>query len=426
MKLAIFCAVMLLAWALFSSFLPSSQKAEKSIIKNCSYVGIAIIVCVYVLSKQGEYLNTLFYIGYALLGIFFIYYLRNEFKKSAQKVKREVALSHNYIKAKKQSYWDIPSTDIINYFKYRREEKKDRVETHVNKLSKNFWRVYDNKHKYFTKNIFVEFNDLELTTLESVDEINNIRLYSKIFNKIKEFTDEAELNINFEEILEENDHIAEYFLIDIWCRFTKRVNIGTANLIVLAQNFTQQELIGALDNADLNSVKRHGSSLYFKYALFKNLIPNEIIEEVDKEFEAKHESAERIRKNNEKIREYEEKNAATEEARALGAMPDYKEQNPYGKSYADAIRRYGEKHYLKYVLFKNAILRDLNEEIDMELEAKRKREELMQDIEDRLREYERMNAADEDLYDRYDYQEDNHSTSDYYQEDSSSSSSGDE
>lgn len=327
MKLAIFCAVALFVWSYFNTyFVANSQKAEKSIMRNCSYVGIAIIFCVYVLSRQGEYSNRFFYVFYAVLGVFFIYYLRNEFKKGVQKVKREVALNPNFIKAKKQSYWDIPSIDIINFFKYRREEKKDRVETHINKLSKKFWRVYDNRHRYFTKNIFIELYDLELTTLEKVEGINKIRLYSKIFNKIKEFTEAAELNVNFDEILEENDHIAEYFLIDIWCRFTKRVNIGTANLIVLAENFTQQELIGALDNADLNSVKRHGSSLYFKYAMFKNLIPSEIIEEVDREFENKRARAERKRENDEKIKEYEEMEAASEEARALGAAPDYKEQ----------------------------------------------------------------------------------------------------
>ena len=38
-------------------------------------------------------------------------------------------------------------------------------------------------------------------------------------------------------------------------------------------------MIGALDNADLNSVKRHGAGLYFKYALFKNLIPQEVLDE---------------------------------------------------------------------------------------------------------------------------------------------------
>uniref|UniRef100_UPI001CA4BA9D hypothetical protein n=1 Tax=Campylobacter concisus TaxID=199 RepID=UPI001CA4BA9D len=77
--------------------------------RNCSYVGIAIIFCVYVLSRQGEYSNRFFYVSYALLGVFFIYYLSNEFKKGVQKVKREVALNPNFIKAKKQSYWDIPS-----------------------------------------------------------------------------------------------------------------------------------------------------------------------------------------------------------------------------------------------------------------------------------------------------------------------------
>lgn len=327
MSLAIFCGIACLVWSFFNSyFLPYSQKDERRIIRNCGYVGVGIVICVYVLSKKNEYSNILFYIIYALLGAYFIYYLRNEYKRSAKKVKREEALKLNFIKAKKQSYWDISSADIINFFNYRRDMKKDRVETRVNKLSKKFWRIYDNKHKYFTKNIMIEFNDLELTTIERVDELDNIKLYGKIFNKIKEFTAAAELEINFDEILEENDHIAEYFLIDIWCRFTKRVNIGTANLIVLADNFTQQELVGALDNADLNSVKRHGASLYFKYAMFKNLIPSDIIEEVERELSAKREQAERKRENDEKIKEYEAMEAAGEEARALGAKPDYKQE----------------------------------------------------------------------------------------------------
>ena len=73
--------------------------------------------------------------------------------------------------------------------------------------------------------------------------------------------------------------IRDSFLIDCWCRFTKPFNIGLANLDMLATDFTQKELIGAIDNADLNSVKRAGAGLFFKYALFKNLIPKEDEEE---------------------------------------------------------------------------------------------------------------------------------------------------
>ena len=91
--------------------------------------------------------------------------------------------------------------------------------------------------------------------------------------KIKYFMKSLEQVVDWEEILKENDFYAEYFLIDIWCRFTKPFNIGTANLSVLATNNTEYELVGAIDNADLNSVKRHGAGLFYMYAKFKGLIP---------------------------------------------------------------------------------------------------------------------------------------------------------
>ncbi|MBQ3674992.1 MAG: hypothetical protein II923_05320, partial [Campylobacter sp.] len=57
------------------------------------------------------------------------------------------------------------------------------------------------------------------------------------------------------------------------------------NLSILAQNYTEYELVGAIDNADLNSVKRHGAALFFMYAKFKEIIPQSVDEKDNKNAE---------------------------------------------------------------------------------------------------------------------------------------------
>lgn len=276
MGLAIFATIVCLIFWLGSG--NSAAKDEAKITKAMALGGIFIIWITYLISDE-KYLSAWVYIVFIVAAGYFYSYVRKVVKKNQSSISMKETLAPNFIKAKKESYWDISSQKIIDFFNYRREIKSDRVETHLNKPSKEFYRVYSNDEKYLTSNIFHEMRDLELTRLSNLAEISKINLYNKIYEKIKEFNDSIEMSIDYEGILKENDNIAEYFLIDLWCRFTKPFNIGTANLIVLARNFTQSELIGALDNADLNSVKRHGAGLYFKYALFKNLIPQEVLDE---------------------------------------------------------------------------------------------------------------------------------------------------
>lgn len=262
--------------------LPNNKKDEKNIYL---YFGIICIVCVWsvytlgyigVEKKEHKTLNFYVYIGIIITIVFLIRFARGYIKKPSLK-----------IVAPQVNYWGISPQDIENYYDYRREIKgfgsDKRVETKVNKLSKKFYRSYSNKDKFLTGNIFLEMTNLKLLKVKNLDEINNVLLYRRIFNKIKDICKEAEINVNYDEILRENKNIVEYFLIDCWCRFTKPFNIGLANLEVLATNFTQKELVGAIDNADLNSVKRAGASLFFKYALFKGLIP--IDEEITEEDE---------------------------------------------------------------------------------------------------------------------------------------------
>lgn len=276
MGLAIFATIVCLIFWLGSG--NSAAKDEAKITKAIALGGIIIIWITYLLNDE-KYSSPWVYIIFIAVAGYFYSYVRKVVKKNQSSISMKETLASNFIKAKKESYWDIPSQRIIDFFNYRREIKSDRVETHLNKPSKEFYRIYGNDEKYLTSNIFHEMRDLELTRLSNLAEISKINLYNKIYEKIKEFNDSIEMSIDYEGILKENDNIAEYFLIDLWCRFTKPFNIGTANLIVLARNFTQSELIGALDNADLNSVKRHGAGLYFKYALFKNLIPQEVLDE---------------------------------------------------------------------------------------------------------------------------------------------------
>ncbi|QKF93211.1 hypothetical protein CORI_a025 (plasmid) [Campylobacter sp. CCUG 57310] len=272
--------IFLVIMVFFIASLPFSDKSERQVIKSMTLGGIGVIWGVYMLFMTDKTYSSIYiYLTFLICLVAMFIYLKKQIDISVCNITYQDTFKEGFIKAKKQSYWDIPTEKIVNFFKYRTEIKKDRVETNINKLSKNFFRVYGNNDIFLTENIFHDMNDLELTKLEEVKEIQNYPLYSKIFEKIRDYHVSAETEINYKEILEQNGNIAEYFLMELWSNHIQGLNIGTANLVVLAENFTQYELIGALDNADLNSVKRHGAGLFFKYALFKNLIPQNILDE---------------------------------------------------------------------------------------------------------------------------------------------------
>lgn len=266
----------------FGFYTPQTQKDEKKIIKYIGISGICIIFATYMLMSSERYAFCGIYIVFIIIVIFVIKYILKLEKKN-----------NIDIVAKQSNYWDISLKDIHGFYEYRQKAKKKRVEIKVNSLSKKIYRKYSNTDKFIATNIFSDMKKIRLTKLNKVDEIRDIYLYNKIFSKIVEFCNDAEIEVDFEDILNKNNNIAEYFLIDCWCKFTKRYNIGTANLELFAENYTQNELIGALDNADMSCVKRHGAGLYYMYADFKGLIEyavkepekaEEVLNEEDEDF----------------------------------------------------------------------------------------------------------------------------------------------
>jgi hypothetical protein len=171
--------------------------------------------------------------------------------------------------AKRQSYWSIPSKSIYRCYKNRIFITSDRVETKLDTADKLFTKRYSEAVS-FSGNIVLKSRNIKLTKVMFTDEIKNFQLYSLVFNKIKSILKVLEKDVDFESSLKENDMCIEYFLLDLWERFTKNFNIGTANLEVYAVSDIQIEFIGALDNISLNSIKRNGAVLLYMFMKFKN------------------------------------------------------------------------------------------------------------------------------------------------------------
>lgn len=196
--------------------------------------------------------------------------------------------------ANQQRYWsEIKGSDVYKFFLGRKERKRKKIVIRVNEGEKKFFQTsefapdkdYVNVGFFKTmKRIESEFsfvktpeNTDDKAILKALEEvINKSRLYKAIFDKVKDFIKEQDIDVDFVEILAENKNCVEFFLLDIWERYTKRVNIGTANLVLLADKEIEEEFIGALDNIDLYSVKAKGAALYYRYMLFKDRVKNYI------------------------------------------------------------------------------------------------------------------------------------------------------
>ena len=232
--------------------------------------------------------------------LFGIYYL-----KKARKV---VPLS---VQANQQRYWDeIKGSDIYAFFAGRKKRKRKKIVIRVNEQEKKFFKTSESMPDkdyvsvgFFKtlKRIESEFsfvkapsNDKKAIEKAMNDTINKIPLYKVVFDKIKYFIKEQDIDVDFVEILKEDKYCVEFFLLDLWERYTKRVNIGTANLVLLAEREIEEEFIGAMDNIDLYSVKGKGAALYYRYMVFMQRVENYLkepkkdekaqLEELDREF----------------------------------------------------------------------------------------------------------------------------------------------
>lgn len=180
--------------------------------------------------------------------------------------------------ANQQRYWaDLKAKLLYKWYEQRKDIKSDRVEIKINSYEKQLIKpLRPNKYAdtIINPSFFIDLARLEnnMTIVKSVDELKAISLYSKIFAVIEKQIKERETRIDLVEVLKENEYCAEYFIMDLWGQFTNDINIGVANLEILAKNDVQRQLVFALDNLDLYNVKNKGSALYYKYMLFKNKV----------------------------------------------------------------------------------------------------------------------------------------------------------
>lgn len=265
----LFTLLFLFIYVVFGFFYSFTKKEVKELLLYVLQGGILVVWATWYLTDIGRYekINMFLCIGCIVVSIYSAYFLFKISKKNPID-----------IVAKQENYWSVNAIDILKCFNYKTEIKNDRVEVLVNEEKKKIYRTYrkenDKKqHKYLSGNIFLEIRNLKLTKVNDVKEIKQ-NIYQKIFNKIKNENEEAELeDINYNDILEENFNIVEYFLMDVWNRYTTKINIGTATLNIKAENETERQLIGALDNITMQSVKRTGAGLYYLYMRDKNLLP---------------------------------------------------------------------------------------------------------------------------------------------------------
>lgn len=203
-----------------------------------------------------------------------------------KKARKIVPLS---VQANQQRYWEeIKASDVYKFFLGRKEPKRKKIVIRVNEgekkffksselipdkdyVSVNFFRMLKRIEKELT---FVDLKSSQNIEKDMNDIINQIPLYKVVFDKIKFFVREQDIKANLVDIFVEDKGCVEFFLLDLWERYTKRVNIGTANLVLLAEREIEEEFIGAMDNVDLYSVKAKGTALYYRYMVFMGRVDN--------------------------------------------------------------------------------------------------------------------------------------------------------
>ena len=170
-----------------------------------------------------------------------------------KKARKIVPLS---VQANQQRYWEeIKASDVYKFFLGRKEPKRKKIVIRVNEgekkffksselipdkdyVSVNFFRMLKRIEKELT---FVDLKSSQNIEKDMNDIINQIPLYKAVFDKIKFFIREQDIKANLVDIFVEDKGCVEFFLLDLWERYTKRVNIGTANLVLLAEREIERE-----------------------------------------------------------------------------------------------------------------------------------------------------------------------------------------
>lgn len=175
------------------------------------------------------------------------------------------------IKAQQNTYWGIDPKMILENNAHKVIQKRGRKEIdekylnqmktfyHVNE-EKNGEKILDNKVLYMIR----DFNpEKKLTKIDSLKYFKKDAspLIKKVYEKIVEYDLDAEHEIDFQKMLEDNDYYLEYFIMDGWEKTALYENIGVGTLEQIAENAMEVKLIGAMDSLISSFVVNDGIEL---------------------------------------------------------------------------------------------------------------------------------------------------------------------
>ncbi|MCR2102213.1 hypothetical protein CUPS4256_02945 [Campylobacter upsaliensis] len=238
----------------------SKMDLEKEFIyEYSSYImGLsAVLIYVYLYANEEELKTSAYYLFLIPCFLILLYFIKQKIKAKPLN-----------IEANQQRYFDeVNALMIKEFYQTRKDIKKDRVEVYVNKESKKL--IKNNK---IVPEFFLLYHSLEPTKISNINELKQYTIFAIIFKKLEEFIKLKEVKIDYEKELENNHYYAEFFLMELWEKYTPQFNISVANLDILASSEKEREFLGALDLIHLNCVKRKGAVFYYKYLEFKDRI----------------------------------------------------------------------------------------------------------------------------------------------------------
>ncbi|MCR2123122.1 hypothetical protein CUPS3785_08575 [Campylobacter upsaliensis] len=247
----------------------SKMDLEKEFIyEYSSYImGLsAVLIYVYLYTNEEELKTSIYYLFLTPCFLILLYFIKQKIKAKPLN-----------IEANQQRYFDeVNALMIKEFYQTRKDIKKDRVEVYVNKESKKL--IKNNK---IVPEFFLLYHSLEPTKISNINELKQYTIFAIIFKKLEEFIKLKEVKIDYEKELENNHYYAEFFLMELWEKYTPQFNISVANLDILASSEKEREFLGALDLIHLNCVKRKGAVFYYKYLEFKDRIKEYLKGEVN-------------------------------------------------------------------------------------------------------------------------------------------------
>ncbi|MBS4235526.1 hypothetical protein [Campylobacter vulpis] len=238
----------------------SKMDLEKEFIYEYSsyIIGLsAVLIYVYLYTNEEELKTSIYYLFLTPCFLILLYFIKQKIKPKPLN-----------IEANQQRYFDeVNALMIKEFYQTRKDIKKDRVEVYVNKESKKL--IKNNK---IVPEFFLLYHSLEPTKISNINELKQYTIFAIIFKKLEEFIKLKEIKIDYEKELENNHYYAEFFLMELWEKYTPQFNISVANLDILASSEKEREFLGTLDLIHLNCVKRKGAVFYYKYLEFKDRI----------------------------------------------------------------------------------------------------------------------------------------------------------